>query len=256
MPEFALVEKRVGLPYTPQPGASVAAKAVAGPRLVRSRENPPELRKTPCPCHTVDVSYDPDTEAFGPAKFVGFRAITAQSYELARAGDSTGSRFDGHVTRTAIERSLGRSFVPGPDLGAALQRWARESLGAAADNVLLNIDGGKWMFISLPAQHGIEYEIGRVYSRRDDIHSVLARSARAESRRWPRRLSSLSRGGEQLGQPATNSTNTSISARARGFGPRTIRARSGPVAGSRACSYRSRPETRRMPVCSATAREC
>ncbi|HWR51345.1 MAG TPA: hypothetical protein VN428_09575 [Bryobacteraceae bacterium] len=95
--------------------------------------------------------YDPDTEAFGPAKFVGFRAISAEDYELARAGDSTGTRFDGHVTRTAIERVLGCSFRPDPALADQLNEWAGDILGTSADDVFSNVDQSKWSFVSLPS---------------------------------------------------------------------------------------------------------
>jgi 5-methylcytosine-specific restriction protein A len=116
--------------------------------------------------------YDIDTHTFGPAKFVGFRAITPETYEIARAGESGGTRFDGHVTRTAIERVLGGPFSQSAELRARLRRWARELLGEIGEEVLSKIDETKWLFASLPATARVGFELGRIYNRRDAIHAI------------------------------------------------------------------------------------
>ena len=51
--------------------------------------------------------YDPVCESFGPSKFVGFTEMSFDRYVEAVAGDSEGARFDGNVSRTAIEAAIG-----------------------------------------------------------------------------------------------------------------------------------------------------
>ena len=47
--------------------------------------------------------YHPQTGRFGPGKFVGYAGMTFSAYDRANLGDSTGVKFDGYVSRRAIE---------------------------------------------------------------------------------------------------------------------------------------------------------
>src|SRR5262249_38029483 len=72
--------------------------------------------------------YDPDHDEFGPAKFVGFAGMSFGTYELAINSQLTGDKFDGHVTRTAIEYVVGHGFEDRPALHAQLNDWGARLL--------------------------------------------------------------------------------------------------------------------------------
>lgn len=90
--------------------------------------------------------YDPDTGRFGPGKFVGYRGMTFDLYEQGNQGDTTGAKFDGHVSKNAIETALGDSFEPNPDLHTLLTDWGTAIMGADAFG---GADSAKWKFVAL-----------------------------------------------------------------------------------------------------------
>lgn len=90
---------------------------------------------------------DLDNGHFGPSKFVGYRSMTFRQYEAALAGQSSGARFDGSITRTAIEGALGPYEASQP-LNDALQNWCSQHLGR---DVFQGIDTSKWKFVQLAA---------------------------------------------------------------------------------------------------------
>jgi hypothetical protein len=84
--------------------------------------------------------------AFGPAKFVGFAGMSLDRYAEANAGRLTGDVFDGHRTRTAIERVLGCDFAPSRERADDLVRWGEALFGKGAFG---NADRTKWSFVTL-----------------------------------------------------------------------------------------------------------
>jgi len=90
--------------------------------------------------------YDVDSVIFGPAKFVGFDVMTFDKYEAANQGRSIGARFDGHVTRMAIEAILG-PFGESQELRERLTK----QLGP---EVCATLDTGKWRCVRLPSTFG------------------------------------------------------------------------------------------------------
>jgi len=92
--------------------------------------------------------YDPVCESFGPAKFVGFSEMSFDRYVEALAGDSEGARFDGNVSRTAIEAAIGESYRQDQTLRDRLEAWGVDRFGTGAFG---GSDRGKWHFVSLPA---------------------------------------------------------------------------------------------------------
>lgn len=90
--------------------------------------------------------YDEDEGWFGPSKFVGFRNMSFGKYDACNAGQSTGAKFDGGVTRSAIEGILGE-FRPDDALATILVDWFSRM---ASPNALAGIDRSKWRFVRLP----------------------------------------------------------------------------------------------------------
>jgi hypothetical protein len=90
--------------------------------------------------------HDLHSDAFGPAKFVGYGGMSLDRYAAARAFRLTGQRFDGHLTRITLERVLGRSFVPSKSAATSLVRWGEALLGAGAFG---GADRTKWRFLTV-----------------------------------------------------------------------------------------------------------
>lgn len=67
--------------------------------------------------------HDAEARAFAPSKFVAFEGITFDLYAHAQATGSSGDRFDGHVTRTRIEKIVGLEFAKDTQLAEQLQTW-------------------------------------------------------------------------------------------------------------------------------------
>jgi 5-methylcytosine-specific restriction protein A len=89
--------------------------------------------------------YDPDSENFGPAKFVGLINVKFSTYEHQRHEVSGGQ------TREAIERALDDVFEPRPPWSARLLAWGTALLG---DGAFGKADAGKWRFTSLRPKDG------------------------------------------------------------------------------------------------------
>jgi hypothetical protein len=88
--------------------------------------------------------YDPDSNAFGPSKFVGFKDMTFVKYLNARDGNCKGARFNGTVTRQAIENILGQ-YSADTGLTEKLKEWGENICGF---QVFKNIDQRKWKFLT------------------------------------------------------------------------------------------------------------
>jgi len=92
--------------------------------------------------------FDEDEAHFAPSKFVGFRNMSFGQYESALQGRSTGAKFDGAVSRTAIENVLG-SYVEAQDLTERLSQWCVDQFGRL---VLDGVETSKWRFVRLPTK--------------------------------------------------------------------------------------------------------
>jgi hypothetical protein len=89
--------------------------------------------------------YDSGDEVFGLSKFVGFIGLDAATYEAAQSGDFKGARFDGHVSRRAIEQTLSGEFRDDDELSEKLVTWAGELVD---DAIFEAIDCSKWRSLS------------------------------------------------------------------------------------------------------------
>ena len=92
--------------------------------------------------------YDSDTDQFGPAKFIGFQRMNFARYNDAVEGPTTGARFDGGVTRQAIERVAG-PFTESRELSDQLSLWITNIFGQEA---VAGVDEQKWRFIDLASK--------------------------------------------------------------------------------------------------------
>lgn len=90
--------------------------------------------------------YDREGSAFGPAKFVGYAGMSLARYQDACGGRLAGDRFDGHLTRTALERVLGGDFAPSHARAETLARWGEALFGKEAFG---NADRTKWLFVTI-----------------------------------------------------------------------------------------------------------
>jgi hypothetical protein len=86
--------------------------------------------------------FDQTSETFAPSKFVGFKRMTFELYERARRGQTVGDKFDGFLTRAAIEAAAG-AFSQCLPLHQPLNEWATSLFG---DDVFDGVDVGKWQF--------------------------------------------------------------------------------------------------------------
>jgi hypothetical protein len=91
--------------------------------------------------------YDAASDSVGPGKFVGFAGMDIKTYSRANAGEPTSIKFDGHVTKVAIERALDDRFSPRPPLVEKLRAWGTSLLGKGAFG---GADDSKWLFLQLP----------------------------------------------------------------------------------------------------------
>jgi len=93
--------------------------------------------------------YDNDSGTFGPGKFVGYRAMDFDRYEQVRNEWPGGARFDGHISKTHIERALETSFEENSTLREKCLDWGIRLLGNEAFG---GADVSKWRFVQLPAR--------------------------------------------------------------------------------------------------------
>ncbi len=91
--------------------------------------------------------YDPMAKTFSPSKFSGYAAMNFQRYVAARAGSSSGTKFDSGVAQRAITQTLG-DYQPDRQLAEELETWTVSVFG---EHVLDDIDPAKWRFVRLPA---------------------------------------------------------------------------------------------------------
>jgi hypothetical protein len=89
--------------------------------------------------------YSDEDKLFAPAKFVGYSGMTFELYQLCRNNESLGARFDGHVTRTSLERFLG-AFAADSSLAQDLVAWAQD---VCSISVGAGVDRSKWRFVRL-----------------------------------------------------------------------------------------------------------
>ncbi|MFZ5895561.1 MAG: hypothetical protein ACOY0T_31175 [Myxococcota bacterium] len=90
--------------------------------------------------------FDPSAATFGPSKFVGYTGLDPAAYETALAGDFDGARFDGNVTRKAIESALQHQFQSDDVLSGRLVAWGEALFG---EDVFEGLDTSKWRFVTL-----------------------------------------------------------------------------------------------------------
>lgn len=93
--------------------------------------------------------FDPETNCFGPGKFVGYAGMDFGKYERAKRANWTAgsghSLFHGGKTKKAIAQILG-PFAATKDLRDRLADWLESQLG---NDVVVNIDTAKWIFTKL-----------------------------------------------------------------------------------------------------------
>ena len=87
---------------------------------------------------------DQATGDFGPSKFIGFNGMHFEEYLRARGRDRDGSRFDGNVTRLAIEGVVGQKFSDDKFKHSSLEQWADRVIG---NGTLGGISRTKWKFL-------------------------------------------------------------------------------------------------------------
>lgn len=90
--------------------------------------------------------FHPSTGTFGPGKFVGYAGMTFAGYEAGNQGQTDGAKFDGHVTKTAIESALGADFGSDDALRDRLLTWAAGLIGR---DPFGNANPDKWQFAVL-----------------------------------------------------------------------------------------------------------
>jgi len=91
--------------------------------------------------------YDAKADQFGPSKFIGFPDMNFTVYEDGLRKKTKGARFDGNVTRIAIERVMGAAYRADTTLSNRLQMWAKQLLGPVT---FAAKEKTKWRFLSLP----------------------------------------------------------------------------------------------------------
>jgi hypothetical protein len=94
---------------------------------------------------TYCVSH-PASGTFGPGKFVGYADMDFRDYDQAHLGNSVEARFDGHVSKAAIESALSARFRQAPKLRESVRRWGTRLLGPDAFG---NANPLKWRFVVL-----------------------------------------------------------------------------------------------------------
>lgn len=92
--------------------------------------------------------YDPETDSFGPGKFVGFKRMSFSNYILAHNNQVSGARFDGGLTHRAIAGVAGE-FQSVPDLAVQLKAWLDVTFGHEA---VASINVDKWQFVDLQSK--------------------------------------------------------------------------------------------------------
>lgn len=97
-------------------------------------------------CQTTYWVYDTEADQFGPSKFIGFSDMNFAAYEDGLQRRTNGARFDGNLTRTAIEEVIGGPYRPYSTLSNRLQLWVSQLLGA---EIFTESDKNKWRFLSL-----------------------------------------------------------------------------------------------------------
>jgi hypothetical protein len=108
--------------------------------------------------------YDGRAELFGPAKFVGLKAMSYPAYRKARAGLTTGARFDGYHTRQALESVCG-AFRPEKALHKTLLAWSEALVGP---QVFDGVDVSKWRFVHFGRRTVIDWAPWSAWTRFDE----------------------------------------------------------------------------------------
>lgn len=91
--------------------------------------------------------YDEATDAFGPAKFVGFKSMTFECYDhwVEKAKTRKG-KFLGGLTRKATENTLGEWFASNGNLSKKLLEWGETLLDV---EIFRRVNQIKWRFIKI-----------------------------------------------------------------------------------------------------------
>lgn len=89
--------------------------------------------------------YDPSTQQFGPGKFVGYKRMNFVRYEAAIKQEISGDRFDGAVTRNAIEEVVGKF-----EESSVLQENLNSRMNSAFGNsITAGVNKKKWQFATI-----------------------------------------------------------------------------------------------------------
>jgi hypothetical protein len=85
--------------------------------------------------------YDPVSNIFGPSKFVGYKNMNFEKYELALTENQTRITnvfFHGSTTKLAIENQLKQVFVSNEKLATRLKIWAENILPEVTNRIDLH----------------------------------------------------------------------------------------------------------------------
>lgn len=135
--------------YYANSSANACGKEITNPSLARRLQQYRKLAKQLLRSARVWV-YSPNTQSFGPSKFVGFQNMSFGDYEAARQAARQGAYidddFDGRRTDEAIRKTLKKSWAKSPQLSEELKRWGRSLL---EPDVFKDINETKWRFFTL-----------------------------------------------------------------------------------------------------------
>lgn len=93
--------------------------------------------------------WDPDDNAFAPAKFAGFNSMTFTTYGARQAAYKGSGGFDADAARRAVSRVLGGRYRPDELLADLLAVWADANIAPGA---VAHVNRSKWKFARLPQQ--------------------------------------------------------------------------------------------------------
>ena len=96
---------------------------------------------------TIYWVFEPKEKTFCPSKFAGYMDMSFSTYEEALKENYSGVKFDGNVTKIAIEKALDKKYSSNKRLVNLLSQWGNNYFGT---DIFSGIDISGWKFIKLP----------------------------------------------------------------------------------------------------------
>jgi hypothetical protein len=119
--------------------------------------------------------YDAEADQFGPSKFVGFSGMNFEAYEDGLQKRTNGARFDGNLTRIAIEGVMGAPYSPDPTLSNRLQVWTSQLVGTVT---IAESEKSKWRFLTLAKSPSY---LGRRRKPKNSTESLMSYSVKRKT---------------------------------------------------------------------------